>query len=134
MNHSRFCSSELRRVIRKLILDTWIPEYFAVGVSVASLLTTIALLMVFGGRDIATWRLPDAVNINAVISVINTVSKSSILFALSSALGQWKWILAGRQGLSLNTFVHIDQACGGPLGCVQLLWSSFWFVNKMKDC
>ena len=124
---------EVRRILWKLILDTWIPEYFAVGVSVASLFATIVLLVVFDGRDTATWKLPDAININAVISAVNTISKSSILFALSSALGQWKWILAAREGLSLNTFAQLDEACRGPSGCAQVLWSSFRFVNKASE-
>ena len=108
----------------QFLCDTWIPEYVAAFVSLGSMIAIIAILAVYDGQSLNAWTFPDNVTINAVISVLNTVSKTSMTFALASALGQWRWIFLRAKSRSLMTFMLIDGASQGPLGSLRLIWNT----------
>ncbi|KAL9107008.1 MAG: hypothetical protein Q9227_008044 [Pyrenula ochraceoflavens] len=82
----------------------------------------VTVLAVYNGRDAATWVFPYNITLNAIIASLNTLGKSLLIFALSAAIGQWKWITVNQKPLRLRTFGYIDRASRGPLGSVQLLW------------
>ena len=102
--------------------DTWLWELLATCCSLASMIAIIAMLVRFNGQDIIAWSFPYNITINAIVATLNTISKSLLIYALSAAIGQWKWILITKQPLRLKTFDDIDRCSRGPLGSVQMLW------------
>ena len=98
------------------------PEFTAIILSFACLAAVVALLGAFSNQDLSTWSFPGAVSINAVVAALNTVSKVMMAFALSSGLGQFKWIAVNRRYEPLTTFVAIHDSSQGPLGSLQMLW------------
>ena len=78
--------------LHRLWSDTWWPEYVATGLSLCSMATIIAVLTAYNGQSISNWHFPAGVTINAIVSVLSTIQKSLLAFALSAALGQWKWL------------------------------------------
>ena len=104
------------------LADTWIWEELAAGISLASMAAIVTVLAVYNGRDATRWAFPYNITLNAIIAALNTLGKSLLTFALSAAIGQWKWITANQRPSPLKTFGYIDRASRGPLGSVQLLW------------
>ena len=109
-------------LVDRLWNDTWTPEYLTAGLSLASMASVVALLAAYDGQSISTWHLPYGITINAVISVLNTISRSLLAFALSATIGQWKWIDISQRHQRLHRFSVIDSASRGPLGSAQFLW------------
>ena len=114
--------SPLWRRIKSIPHTTWIAEIAALALSMSAMAAIVAVLVVYDGQDIQHWNFPDNVSINAVIATLNTVSRTLLMFALSSAVGQWRWITVNRSTQPLSRFVDIDRLSQGPLGSVQFLW------------
>ena len=101
--------------------STWIPETTAALVSSSSLAALIAVLLAANGKPILEWQWHN-VTLNAIVSVLSTISRLSALFVLSSAIGQAKWVMFSRGPASLLDFETIDLASRGFAGCTQLLF------------
>ena len=104
--------------------NTWIWEFIAIALSLGLIASVVGVLAAFNGQNLSTWTFPYNVTINAVISTLNTLSKSFLAFALSAAVGQWKWICAKQQPLRLKSLGHIDRSSRGPLGSLQMIWDA----------
>lgn len=68
-----------------------------------------------------TPNLPEVVNLNAIISILATVSGSSMLFSISAAMGQAKWDWISEQPRPLRDLELLDEASRGPLGSFEML-------------
>jgi Protein of unknown function (DUF3176). len=69
----------------------------------------------------AKWQY--SVSPNAVVSVITTCMKASMLVPLSACLGQLKWKQhAGEKLTPLYSFHVLDQASRGPWGAMEVFW------------
>ncbi|KAF2729492.1 hypothetical protein EJ04DRAFT_502196 [Polyplosphaeria fusca] len=101
----------------------WTWEVLSTLGSVASLIAMIIVLAVYNGREIFSWH---GVTLNAVVSVLSTASKALLLFALSEAVGQWKWVAFSRRPRPLMDLERVDAASRGALGSVEWLWVSRW--------
>ncbi|KAK8167542.1 hypothetical protein BC567DRAFT_15141 [Phyllosticta citribraziliensis] len=101
--------------------DTWIPEIVSVALSLAAWAVNMALLGAFNGQPVFEWH---KATLNTLVSVFSTLSRVLLLFAVSSALGQWKYIAFAQQQRKLIEFQHFDQASRGAHGSLMLLWST----------
>lgn len=120
----------------------WFTEILAVLVSFACAVAIPVVLGVYNHNPVP--KLPWDVSLNAVVSVLSTVAKSSLLYTICAALGQdkWDWYDTGTHGLQQQTFMNdskskmshgrerrlkdmetLDQASRGPLGAVKILTS-----------
>jgi hypothetical protein len=117
----RFASfrSRLRRVSERLD-DAWflgirLGDAFAFEPDTA----IVAILAHYDGRTFPS--VLGGISINAIVAILSTVFKSSLIFSVSAALGQLKWDWfekAPRQLIDMWTF---DEASRGPLGATKLL-------------
>jgi hypothetical protein len=89
---------------------------------VASLLllaSMVGVLFAFDGKPIFDNGI---LTLNTVIAILSAANKATILYAVSHAIGQWKWIaFSGREQRRLLDFERIESASRGPLGSLGLL-------------
>lgn len=88
---------------------------------VGSMSLTVAIGIVlahYNNQPVFDWH---GVTLNAIVSLMNTISKAMLAFTLDECLGQAKWIWLSRQRQPLNDLNLIDQASRGPLGCCKIL-------------
>lgn len=104
-----------------LFVDWWMGELLAVLLSTIALFAIICVLYIYDGHHQPT--LPHNVPLNFVVSTLATVSKSSLLFAVASALGQFKWLWMFSRRRRLQDLQVFDDASRGPLGASRLLVS-----------
>lgn len=69
-----------------------------------------------------TPNLPEVVNLNAIVSILATISSSSMLFSVSAAMGQAKWDWISKQPRLLRDLELLDEASRGPLGSFEMLF------------
>ena len=98
----------------------WILEILALIGTVLSLAVLVALLIAYDRKPIFDW---NGVTLNAVVSVLSTISKTALLLAVAESTSQWKWILFSQQRRPLIDFENIDMASRGPWGSLTLLWT-----------
>jgi len=101
-------------------LDSWFYECAALAFSVGCLVALGVMLLLYDGKE--TPQLPYNITLNALISVLSTAAKSSLLFAVGGTLGQtkWAWFTESRELSDMQTF---DDATRGPWGALILLCS-----------
>jgi hypothetical protein len=73
----------------RISLDTWVPEAFALFISTTSIIAITALLKWYEGTR--SPKLPYGITLNAIVSILATVSRSMLIFAVSMCIGQLKW-------------------------------------------
>jgi len=90
---------------------------FAVVLLLSLLGAFVGLLFAFDGNPIFE---SHGVTLNTLVAVISAVSKASILYAVSFAIGQAKWTAFSRHRRLLD-FERIDSASRGAPGSLRLL-------------
>ena len=108
------------RVVNRFV-DWWVGELLAILLSIITLFAIIYVLRKYDGHNLST--LSHNVSLNFVVSILATVSKSSLLFAVASALGQFKWLWMFSKQRRLQDLQVFDDASRGPLGASRLLAS-----------
>lgn len=103
-----------------LSLDTWFWEIFAVSFSLLCVIAILCILLVYDGK--ASPSLPHELTLNTIVSVLATASKSSLLFAISTSIGQLKWAFFRKEKKPLHHLQSIDEASHGPLGSFVVLY------------
>jgi hypothetical protein len=103
-----------------IFLISWWTEIAALLMSLCSFIVAIAVIASQNGKPLDTWRF--AAPINAVLSTLGTISRSTLAYAISASIGQqkWNWFLKRKDRLS--TFTRFDEASRGPLGSIKLIW------------
>jgi Protein of unknown function (DUF3176) len=96
----------------------WKWEILATIGTIAFIVSMIAVLVAYNGKPIFNRH---GVTLNAVVSVLSTASKATLLFVVAEAIGQWKWILFANQSRPLMDLERVDAASRGPLGSSRLL-------------
>ncbi|KAL1392686.1 hypothetical protein HDK64DRAFT_251005 [Phyllosticta capitalensis] len=104
-----------------LLTDTWMPEVISATLSLVSWAVNVILLFIFDGESLFD---RDHVTLNTLISIFSTASRVLLLFAVSSALGQWKYISLAQKEMKMIEFQNLDDASRGVTGSVFLLWST----------
>ena len=109
--------------INRILLDTWLPEVFALLFSGACLLAIVAVLAVY--HDKPLHHLPKGLTLNTIISVLAAGAKSSLMFAIGGTMGQAKWCWFRsklNQQRCLQDLEDMDDASRGPLGSTIMLF------------
>ncbi|KAI1846948.1 hypothetical protein JX266_006823 [Neoarthrinium moseri] len=101
--------------------DGWTTEIAAVCLSVTCIVAIAIVLREFDGQPVP--QLPEVVSLNTIISVLSTVSKSLLMYAISACIGQAKWSWFSGQNRQLRDLELLDEASRGPLGSLQMLFA-----------
>lgn len=97
----------------------WIWEIIAAVASLLFLSALIGLLATYNNQPIFDWH---GVTLNAYVSILSTASKTTLLYLIAEAIGQWKWILYAHHSRPLLDVEWVDAASRGPWGSTSLLW------------
>lgn len=103
-------------------ISSWTWEIVAMISNVASFIALTITLFIYDGKPVSHWNFP--ITLNTIVSILSTVSKTTLLFAVAEAMGQWKWILLSWEQRPVNEFERVDAASRGPWGSTKLLWPS----------
>jgi hypothetical protein len=106
---------------KSLLADTWLIENIANLFSIISMLVIVLLLHLYDSQPIFQWH---GASLNSFVSVFATISKALLLLAVSSCLGQWKFISFSQRKRKLIEFDTYDSASRGPKGGLKLLWQT----------
>ena len=107
---------------RRLVLNTWLLETSTIIFSVTCLVAIAVVLGVYDGKTPP--HMSYGVNLNAIVSVLASASKSSLLCAVAATLGQLKWCWF-KEDQRLQDLQAFDDASRGPGGS-----STFLFLTK----
>ena len=103
-------------------INSWYPEILATCFSLICLIALFGILIKFNGEKAP--HLAHGVTLNAIIAILGTASKVSLIFAISHGISQLKWVWFGtsraRELLHAELF---DDASRGPLGAFAVLCS-----------
>ncbi|KAI9788937.1 MAG: hypothetical protein M1835_001998 [Candelina submexicana] len=102
------------------VQNWWLWEILSLVTSVGATAGIVGVLIYFDGRPLPSW--PYSITLNALISVLATISKAALLLPISEALSQlkWLWFRVGRK--PLDDFDIFDQASRGPWGSARLFF------------
>jgi hypothetical protein len=103
---------------KSLLTDTWILEIVSNSISVLSLISIAILLSRYDEKPLVAWH---GVGLNALVAVFSTISKTLLLFAVSSCLGQWAYLNFAQKRSKLIDFDTFVSASQGPQGSFFLL-------------
>ncbi|KAJ6035732.1 hypothetical protein N7540_000011 [Penicillium herquei] len=108
-----------RRSWSFITLDTWILEGASLIFSVACLISIYGILIAYSGKQRPSFVYN--ISLNAIISILATGCKSSLVFVVGEGISQLKWLwFQNRRQLSyIQTF---EDASRGPLGSIALLF------------
>ena len=102
-------------------LTQWRFEIFCAVVTVWMLVAMCIVLYMFDSESAFDGPV---VTLNAIISMLSTASRVSLVAMLASAISQWNWLLFSESNRRLLDFQHLAEASRGPLGSVKVLLDS----------
>ncbi|KAK4448388.1 hypothetical protein QBC34DRAFT_495363 [Podospora aff. communis PSN243] len=100
--------------------DGWTWEMSSMLLSITATVAIIAVLKTYENHKFPS--LPGGVSLNAGVAILSTISKSSLIFSVSAALGQLKWDWYESRARKLKDLETFDEASRGPLGAMKLLF------------
>ncbi|KAI1379459.1 hypothetical protein F4677DRAFT_464761 [Hypoxylon crocopeplum] len=106
-------------------LNDGYKESRALALCFSALTTLVVLLIYVDGRPLEQWN--GSISLNAVVSSLGAVSRTSLAFAISSCLGQVKWNWFRKRPDNLVVFDRFDDASRGP-------WGSLWLIIWIRTC
>lgn len=112
---------KIKRGWKYLAMDTWYGETLILSFSFLSFLAIVIVLAVYDEKPSPS--LKWGLKLNTIISILATACKSSLIFVVSEAMGQLKWIWFWTGKRKLKGLQTIDEASRGPLGSVSVLFS-----------
>ena len=127
---SKQAHSTLKSRYKKVFTDWWLWEVLAVLFSLGTFTVLVTILIVYDGHSIA--HLPQRLSLNAIISILSTISRTSLMFSITATLSQFKWLLFSGRTRQMKDLQTYDDASRGPLGSTILLmsekgrWVCFW--------
>ncbi|CAI7569687.1 unnamed protein product [Penicillium bialowiezense] len=113
----------VKRPKRAILLDSWLLESIAVAFSVGCFIAIAVVLYVFDGK--LRPEIGHGINLNTIVSILATGSKSALVFAVGEAIGQLKWLWFQDPMKSQSQLVSIqrfDAASRGPFGSLMILY------------
>lgn len=99
---------------------SWYLEIGAVILSFLALAAAIIVLRYEDGKAITQYTF--YLSLNTVVSILGTIAKSSLAFALAACMGQGKWNWYRSRRSELVGFQRFDEASRGPWGSIKFLW------------
>jgi hypothetical protein len=107
--------------IRRILLDSWVCEWAAICFSIVCLIALAFVVSLYRGGPIP--KLGSGLTLNAIISVLSTASRASLVFVVSATIGQLKWCWLKNSGRKIHDVQTMDDASRGPLGALGVLAS-----------
>lgn len=95
---------------------TWLDRYslfelLCVALSAAALVTIVAALQIFDGKQQPQWRI----SLNTTVSFLTIFAKFGVVGLLGNGLGQLKWIWFSDQSRNLKDVETFDYASRGEV-------------------
>lgn len=115
----QFLQNDKSSTIRRFLLDSWPCESIAICFSIACLLAIVFVVQTFDGEKIP--ELVSGLTLNAIISVLSTASRASLIFVVGASMGQLKWCWFRKSARQIHDIQAIDDASRGPLGAIGVL-------------
>ena len=104
-----------------LFVDWWMGELFFIIINLVAFGVLILILFKYDDRPLP--RFSHNFSLSCVVLKLATISKSSLLVAVASAFGQFKWLWISSKQSRLQDLQDFDEASRGPLGAAKLLAS-----------
>ena len=104
--------------LQGFLIRTWLPEILCWLVSALLTIGLIALLHHYQNQAVPKW--PYRITLNAVIALLSTLAKASLLLPVAQALSQLKWLWFTSEH-KLSDIGAFDDASRGTLGSLKLL-------------
>jgi hypothetical protein len=114
-----YAMSKVQRAFR--LSDSWLFEIVSILISLLSIVAISALLAYYNGKLLFKWH---NVTLNTVISVFATLARISLILAVSSSIGQWRWNWFLKRPRRLADIDVLDSASRGSFGSLQLVWTT----------
>jgi hypothetical protein len=95
--------------------SSWTLEILSCLTSVVFLVAIIVVLYEYDGKPMPDW--PYGITLNALVSVLSTAMKASMVFIVCEGLSQlkWSWFSSGNK---LSDLALLDAASRGPAGAI----------------
>ena len=109
----------LKSRYQRIFTNWWLWEILAVLLSLGTFSALVIVLIIYDGRAVSA--LPKRISINAIVSILGTISRTSLMFSITATLCQFKWLLFSGRTRRLKDLQLYDDASRGPLGSSALL-------------
>ena len=119
---------DLRRVTQvkfqsllDFLQDSWFLEIGACVTALVLFIAEIVILRVFEKNQVGSW--PWRWSLNSAIALVTTLIEANLVFALTSCLGQMKWLWFSLEQGTMKPLIWIDLIARSntPLGALSLL-------------
>lgn len=114
----------------KLLSSTWFIEVITICISFVCIAALVVILMHFQNRLLSEWSF--FISFNAVVAIIITAAKTTLLATITKCLSQEKWIHFNNKAHPLQDLDTIDKASRGPLGSLQMLIKTSWGLASVS--
>lgn len=105
---------------RLLYYNTWLSEIVAMMFSIACIVALGIILLVYEGQ--ATPHMRFGLTLNAIVSILATGARATLIFVVASAIGQLKWYRFS-SSRKLSHLQDVDDASRGVLGSLTILFT-----------
>ncbi|KFY46556.1 hypothetical protein V494_00432 [Pseudogymnoascus sp. VKM F-4513 (FW-928)] len=119
-----------------LVTNWWWLEIVGLVLCILSLMATVIILDKYNGKPINDW--PYKITLNAVISVVATMTQMALMLPVTSSLSQLKWLWFNEKPHPLADFEFFDSASRGAWGSLLLLgrvrsmhWASLGAITSI---
>lgn len=102
-----------------LVHRWWLWELTCLGISCLFMMAAVVTLLNVDGTPLAHWNFP--IQLNSMVSVLMTISKSALLVSIAECISQAKWMQFGKSPCRLSQLQLFDDSSRGPCGSLQLL-------------
>ncbi|PYH95611.1 hypothetical protein BO71DRAFT_408397 [Aspergillus ellipticus CBS 707.79] len=101
-------------------IQEWhVLEILGMLLAAGALIATVIILRSYDQKPQPVWHY---MSLNSLISWLSTISKACILFSVSEALGQLKWVWFAQARRPLPNLEAFDSASRGLYGSALLIW------------
>jgi len=114
---------KIRDHISRYIIEWWLLEVINWFIGAFSVAALVIVLRHYDGKKIPHWKF--GLTLNALISLLAGLTRSSLLIPTYQALGQLKWNWFRAEPKVMVDFELFDSASRGPLGSIFLLFRTF---------
>ncbi|KAL3467196.1 hypothetical protein BJX64DRAFT_192179 [Aspergillus heterothallicus] len=105
------------------LVDTWLYEFLSILFSLACMGGVAAILIIYDQEPRPSFAY--GITLNAIISLLGTASKSSLIYVIGECMGQLKWVwfyrAEKRRHQRLDHMQYFDSASRGPLGSLLII-------------
>ena len=105
---------------QSLISDTRMWEIMAVTFSILCFIAIFCVVRVYDQKPSPS--LSYGLTLNAIISILSTAAKSSLIYAVGASLGQLKWLWFYNSDRKLRDIQSFDDATRGPWGSTIMIF------------